>query len=294
MVTHHFTVDVEEHFQVLALEPVVPREQWDSLESRVARNVAVLLELLAARGHRGTFFILGWLVERHPEVVKAIHGAGHEVASHGWDHRRVTLQTPEEFRMSVRSTKRALEDLTGAPVLGFRAPNFSITAGREWALDILIEEGYRYDSSLFPVKRPGYGYSGGRRDPHWLSRPAGRLVEVPPATLRLLGANLPAAGGGYFRLFPYALVSSALREAEGRGVPGTFYIHPWEVDPGQPRFDVSLATRVRHYGGLQRTIPRLERLLSEFSFTSIAPRFGLPESGVGGPARVPASSAGAP
>jgi polysaccharide deacetylase family protein (PEP-CTERM system associated) len=292
MVAHHFTVDVEEHFQVLALEPVVPRERWDSLESRVARNVAVLVELLAARGHRGTFFILGWLAERHPEVVRAIHGAGHEVASHGWDHRRVTLQTPEEFRTSVRDTKRALEDLTGAPVMGFRAPNFSITAGREWALDILIEEGYRYDSSLFPVTRPGYGYSAGRRDPHWLDRPSGRIAEVPPATLRVLGANLPAAGGGYFRLLPYALARSALREAERRGVPGTFYIHPWEIDPDQPRFEVPLATRVRHYGGLERTIPRLKRLLSEFSFTSIAPRFGLPEDGAH--ARVPASAAGAP
>ena len=185
-------------------------------------------------------------------MVRAIARAGHEVASHGWDHRRVTEQSPEQFRDSVRRTKRLLEDLAGAAVLGFRAPSYSIVAGCEWALDVLVEEGYRYDSSLFPVRRPGYGYAHGARDPHWLERPAGRLAEVPPATLRVLGVNLPAAGGAYFRLFPYALVASALRAFERRGVPGTFYIHPWEIDPEQPRFAVPAMTRMRHYEGLDR------------------------------------------
>jgi len=145
-----------------------------------------------------------------------------------------------------------------------------IVSGREWALDILVEEGYRYDSSLFPVRRPGYGYAGGARDPHLLERPAGRLAELPPATWRVLGMNLPAAGGAYFRIFPYRLVRAALRQCEARGVPGVFYLHPWELDPDQPRLAVSFSARLRHYTGLRRTAPRLERLLAEFRFTAIA------------------------
>jgi len=270
MIRHHFTVDVEEHFQVLALAPYVPRERWDTLESRVAGNVQRLLELLGRHGATGTFFILGWVAERQPAMVKAVADAGHEVASHGYDHRRVTEQTRDAFRESVRRTKALLEDRTGRPCLGFRAPSYSIVAGCEWALDVLLEEGYRYDSSLFPVRRPGYGYASGARDPHWIERPAGRLLEVPPATLRRFGVNLPAAGGAYFRLLPYALVRAALRDAERRGVSATFYVHPWEYDAGQPRFAVPPLTRVRHYGGLARTWARLERLLGEFGFVSVA------------------------
>jgi polysaccharide deacetylase family protein (PEP-CTERM system associated) len=263
-------VDVEEHFQVLALAPHVPRERWESLESRVARSVGRLLDLLARHSATATFFTLGWVAERQPAMVKAIAAAGHEVASHGWDHRRVTELTPAEFREQVRRTKAILEDLSGQPCAGYRAPNYSIVAGREWALDILVEEGYRYDSSLFPIRRPGYGYAGGGRDPHWLERLAGRLLEVPPATLSLMGLNLPAAGGAYFRLLPPVLVHAALREAERRGQPGTFYLHPWEIDAAQPRFPVPFLTRVRHYGGLAGVLPRLERLLTEFRFVSVA------------------------
>jgi polysaccharide deacetylase family protein (PEP-CTERM system associated) len=275
VVRHHFTVDVEEHFQVLALAPYAPRERWGSFESRVARNVDRLLELLARRSATGTFFTLGWVAERQPAMVKAIAAAGHEMASHGDDHRRVTELTPDEFRAQVRRSKRILEDLTGQPCLGYRAPNYSIVPGREWALDILIDEGYRYDSSLFPIQRPGYGYAGGGRDPHWLERPGGRLLEVPPATLRRLGLNLPAAGGAYFRLLPFGLVRAALRDAERRGQPGTFYLHPWEYDAAQPRFAVPFLTRVRHYGGLAGVLPRLERLLEEFRFVSIAEGLAL-------------------
>ena len=269
-ISHYFTVDVEEHFQVSAFEDRIPRSSWGTHESRVAANVDRLLELLAAHRTRGTFFVLGLVAERTPAVVRAIAGAGHEIASHGWEHRRVTELTPEEFRTSVRRSKQLLEQMVGVPVLGYRAPSYSIVAGREWALDVLAEEGYRYDSSLFPVRRPGYGYAAGERDPHWLERPAGRLAELPPATWRVLGANLPAAGGAYFRIFPYRLVPAALRQCEARGVPGVFYLHPWEVDPDQPRLRVSLSARLRHYTGLRRTIPRLQRLLGEFRFTAIA------------------------
>lgn len=268
--THHFTVDVEEHFQVSALEPYVPRSQWDSIESRVAPNTTRLLDLLRETNQRATFFVLGWVAQRAPALVRTIAAEGHEVASHGWDHRRVTDETPDEFRLSVRRSKDALEQIVGKAVLGYRAPSFSIVRGRDWALDILVEEGYVYDSSLFPIRRPGYGYAASQRIPHFLARRPGRLAEFPPATVRVLGVNLPAAGGAYLRLLPSALVRAAVRDAESRGVPAMLYIHPWELDPDQPRIPVSFATRIRHYGGLRRTIPRLRRLFREFRFGTVA------------------------
>ncbi|HEV8305285.1 MAG TPA: XrtA system polysaccharide deacetylase [Gemmatimonadales bacterium] len=269
VIAHHFTIDLEEYFQVSAFESHVARSEWERFESRVSQQVSRLLELLAAHEAGATFFVLGWVAQRQAGLIRTIAGAGHEIASHGWDHVRVTQQTPLQFRDSIRRTKDVLEEISGAPVLGFRAPSFSIVPGREWALDVLIEEGYRYDSSLFPVRRSGYGYPNGRPDPHWLERPAGRLAEIPPTTLEWCGLHLPAAGGAYFRLLPYGVVRAALRQCERRGVPGTFYIHPWELDPAQPRLDVSWLTRVRHYGGLGRTAQRIERLLSEFRFTAV-------------------------
>jgi polysaccharide deacetylase family protein (PEP-CTERM system associated) len=268
-IRHFFTVDVEEYFQVAALAPWAPRTRWESFESRVELQVDRLLELLGRYDAHGTFFTVGCVAERHPSMIRAIVSAGHELAGHTWDHRRVTGQTPDEFRESIRRTKQTLEDLGGTPVIGFRAPSFSILRGTEWSLDVLIEEGYRYDSSLFPVRRRGYGYVGGRRDPYWIDRPAGRLAEIPPATLQIGWMTLPAAGGAYFRLLPYALVRSALRSAESRSVPATFYIHPWEYDPEQPRLPVSFLTGLRHYAKLGGVWPRLERLLGEFRFTAI-------------------------
>jgi polysaccharide deacetylase family protein (PEP-CTERM system associated) len=270
VIRHHFTVDVEECFHVTALSRHVARSQWDGLPSRVAVGVGRLLETLALHQARATFFVLGWVAARHGELIRAIAGAGHEVASHGWGHELVTDQTPEEFRVSVRRSKRALEDLTGAPVLGFRAPSFSIVPGREWALDVLIEEGYRYDSSLVPARRLNGGYPNGGRAPHWITRPSGRLAEIPPATVRRFGVTFPAGGGAYFRLFPYALVRAALREHAGRGEPATFYIHPWELDLDQPRIAAPFATRLRTYGGLGRVAGRLQRLFGEFQFGPIA------------------------
>ena len=268
---HHFSVDVEEYFQVSAFEGVVQRDQWNGIASRVRESMAIILDLLARHNSHGTFFVLGWLADRHPDVVREIATAGHEIASHGWDHKRVTTQRPEDFRASVRRTRETLEQLTGTAVLGFRAPSFSIVPGLEWALDILLEEGYRYDSSLFPVRRPGgYGYPDANPDPHWITRPAGRIAEFPLTTLFRFGMRIPAAGGAYFRVFPYGVVRSAFRETAQRNVPGTFYLHPWEVDPEQPRLPVPWLSRMRHYTGLSRTRPRLERLFSEFQFTTIA------------------------
>lgn len=268
-IKHFFTVDVEEYFQVVALAPYAPMSKWESFESRVEASIDQLLELMAAHGALGTFFTVGWVAERHPEMVRRIAAAGHELASHTYDHVRITHQTPNAFRESVRRTKRVIEDITGAPVLGFRAPSFSIVRGTEWALDVLIEEGHTYDSSLFPVSRRGYGYVGGGRDPYWIDRPVGRLKEFPPATLSVLGRTIPAAGGAYFRILPFALVRSALSASGRRGAPGTFYIHPWEWDPRQPRLDVPLLTRIRHYSGQGRVLERLERLLQLFAFEPI-------------------------
>ena len=272
---HFFTVDVEEYFQVSAFEGTVVAADWGRFESRLRIGLDSLLELLESHRAKATFFVLGWIGERHPGAVRDIVGSGHEVASHGQNHERVTRSTPEEFRADVRRSRAVLEDLTGSPVVGFRAPSFSIVPGLEWALDVLLEEGYRYDSSLFPVARRGYGYPGGQTVPHWLERELGRLYEVPPLTVRRLGYDLPAAGGGYFRLFTYGLVRSAFAQAERDGRPGTFYIHPWELDARQPRLPVGSVTRFRHYVGLSRTRARVDRLLTEFRFTSIAAR--LPE-----------------
>jgi len=266
---HFFTVDVEEWFQVVALAPYAPMERWHAMESRVAAAMDRLLELMAAHHVRGTFFTVGWVAERQEPLMRRLAAEGHELASHTYDHVRVTHQTQAAFRDSVRRTKRLLEDQTGSAVWGFRAPSFSIVPGTEWALDVLIEEGYRYDSSLFPVRRKGYGYPGGARDAYWIERPAGRIAELPPATLRVGGMTLPAAGGAYFRLLPRGLVHAALRQAAGRGQPGTFYTHPWEWDPGQPRLDVPLLTKIRHYGGQAGVLRRLDALFAAHRFTSI-------------------------
>ena len=270
-VRHHFTIDVEEYFQVSALEPYVQRSKWDSLESRVEHSMARLLSIMDENGVQATCFVLGWIAERHPQMVRSLADAGHEIASHGTDHRRVTHQSPDEFRESVRRSKQVLEDLIGRPVRGFRAPSFSIVIGREWALDILVEEGYEYDSSLFPIWRPdAYGYAGAEPDPHWLVRPAGRVLEMPPMTMSVFGTRLPAGGGAYFRILPTALIHSALQECERRGVPGTFYIHPWELDAAQPRLATSVLTRLRHYSGLSRTSERLRALMRQFRFQTMA------------------------
>ena len=274
-IAHHFTVDVEEYFQVAAMEPYVAREQWPSIPSRVELGTRLLLELLAERGASGTFFTLGWVAKHQPWLVREIADAGHEIASHGWGHERVTQLSPAEFRESVRRSKQDLESVIGRAVHGYRAPSFSIVRGGEWALDILLEEGYRYDSSLYPAARNGYGYEGGETDPYRVTRQAGVLDEFPPTTLQAAGRTVPAGGGAYFRLLPYALTRAAFHASERRGVPGMFYIHPWELDPDQPRIRVPFLTRIRHYGGQRGTTNRLRRLLREFSFQSVAQTLGL-------------------
>ncbi len=264
---HHFTVDVEEYFHPTAMAPYYPMPTWDTLPRRSPEVVPRILDFLAERGVRGTFFVLGWLAEHEPSVVEAIARAGHEVASHGYEHELVSRLGPEGFRASIRRSKEVIEGISGQRVLGYRAPSFSILPGMEWAFDILLEEGYTYDASLFPItQHPTYGYPGVDRHPFVIQRPGGVLVEVPAATLRVFGKIVPAAGGAYFRLLPPALVRAGFRQATSGGYPATFYIHPWELDAWEPEVDAPRLARVRTFAGRGRTWRRLERLFAEFAF----------------------------
>jgi polysaccharide deacetylase family protein (PEP-CTERM system associated) len=273
-IVNAMTIDVEDYFHVSVFDGVVPRHHWDGLESRVCRNTDRILEILDERQVRATFFILGWVAERFPDLVRRIAKAGHEIASHGYAHRLVYDQTPAAFRDDVRHAKALLEATTGVPVMGFRAPSYSITPRALWALDVLIEEGYTYDTSIFPIHHDRYGIPLSARHPYWIHRRAGSILEIPGSTLRWNGMNLPIGGGGYFRLFPYGWTRwgiSQLNQEERR--PAVFYLHPWEIDPGQPRLQTSMLGRMRHYGHLDQTEARLRRLLSEFAFAPLSSTF---------------------
>lgn len=268
------TVDVEDYFQVSALAPHIPRTTWDQRPCRVEGNVERLLELFDRHEAKATFFTLGWVAERYPQLVRRIVGQGHELASHGYGHQRATDQTQAEFLEDIGKAKRLLEDIGGKAVMGYRAPSFSIGQTNPWAFDALVDAGYRYSSSVYPVKHDHYGMPDAPRFPY-ASRPG--LVEIPLTTTRMLGRNLPAGGGGYFRLAPYALSRWALRRVNRLDRrPAIFYFHPWEIDPTQPRVaGTSLKTRFRHYVNLHRTEPRLARLLDDFRWDRIDRVFGL-------------------
>ncbi|GBD44691.1 hypothetical protein HRbin40_02181 [bacterium HR40] len=267
------TVDVEEYYHAWALASVVPFASWDHFPSRVVAPTLVLLDLLAATGARATFFVLGQVARRHPELVRRIVAAGHEVASHGCDHRLVWQQTPAEFRADVRTSRALLEDVAGVRVQGFRAANFSIDHRTPWAHSILAEEGYRYSSSSHPVLNDRYGSLTGNRRP---SRRDG-VLEIPIATLRAPGINLPCGGGGYFRLLPTSWTRFALARVLRRdNQPAVFYIHPWELDPDQPRPPgLPALARLRHYRGLDTVAPRLAELLARFGSQRLDLAFGL-------------------
>ncbi len=266
---HCLSFDVEEHFQVSAFESPMRRRHWDQFESRVQANTEKLLELLAKNGVQATFFILGWVAERYPSLVRQIASAGHEVASHGYAHELITSQTPVVFREDIRKAKAILEGILSKPVLGYRAPSFSITKDTIWATQVLVEEGYIYDSSIFPVVHDRYGVPSANPELHQLSTASGSLWEVPPSTVKCLGVRLPVAGGGYFRLYPYPVLRALLRKLEGEGAPLVMYMHPWEFDPDQPRMEGSMVSRMRHYLNLDKTEGRLRALLEDFSFAPI-------------------------
>jgi polysaccharide deacetylase family protein (PEP-CTERM system associated) len=269
-VVNAFTVDVEEHFQVQAFEHLAPRNHWHRYESRVADNTFRLLELLATYEVRATFFVLGWIARRHPSLVRAIQRAGHEIGSHGYWHSLVYQQTPAEFRSDLRQSKAVLEDLTSQPVRSYRAPSFSIMKRSWWALDILAEEGIGYDASIFPVYHDRYGIPDACRQPHVIETTRGPIWEFPASTLRVGRVNLPIAGGGYFRLYPAPLTLAGLSYLNRHGEPFVFYIHPWEIDPRQPRLrDAPLRSRFRHYVNLRSTQRKLARLLERFRFGSL-------------------------
>ena len=270
-IVNAMSVDVEDYFQVSAFDRVVSRAGWDDFESRVVPNTERILELFASEGVCATFFVLGWVAERFPRLVRQIAAAGHEIASHGYHHQLLYTLTPAQFREDVRAAKALLEQASGTPVIGFRAPSYSIVESSLWALDILIEEGYAYDTSIFPIHHDRYGIPNAERHEHVVRRKAGTLIELPASTTRVGKVNLPIAGGGYFRLLPYAWTRWGISRVNRREQkPVVFYFHPWEIDPDQPRFAVGAASRLRHYTGLDRTPERLRRLMREFRFTSVA------------------------
>jgi len=266
VIAHAMTVDVEDYFQVYAFFDCIPRETWDSYVCRAEANVDRILAQFATTGVSATFFTLGWIAERYPAMIRRIVDAGHELASHGYDHRRVDMMGPAAFRADLRRTRAILEAASGVAICGYRAPTFSIGPKTPWAFDIIAEEGHRYSSSVNPVRHDTYGTPDAPRVPY---RPiGGELWEFPMTTARLFGRNLPCSGGGYFRLLPYTMFRRGFESAtEGEGRPGIFYFHPWEVDPDQPRVvGCSLKSRLRHYTNLARMSARIDRLLADFAW----------------------------
>ena len=270
------TVDVEDYFHPNAMDGVVAPEHWDALPQRVEANTRRLLDLLDECDVRATCFVLGWVAQRWPELVREIARRGHEVACHGFDHRLVYRLGPERFRADVARARSVLEDAVGQPIAGFRAASYSIVASTLWALDVLIELGFSYDSSIFPVRHDLYGIPGFSRVPVRVQRPAGQILEIPASTVRLLGRNWPVAGGGYFRLLPYWVTRRALQRLNRRERrAGMVYVHPWELDVEQPRLAGPVRARLRQYANLHRTEGRLRRLLREFRFAPIRDVFGI-------------------
>ena len=267
-----FTVDVEDYFQVEAFKAFIDRDSWDRRESRVEANTQQILALLAKHDTQATFFILGWIAERYPQLVRAIAEAGHEVASHGYDHKLVYKQQRTEFAEETERSKKILEDITGAAIKGYRAATYSVIESSLWALDVLVEQGFEYDSSIFPGRHDKYGIPGSRLEPYLhQTGNGGQLVEFPVTVLELAKARLPVAGGGYFRLFPYRFIAWAYQRINRQQRPVMFYVHPWEVDPQQPRIEnAGRFSKFRHYTNLDSCEADMDRLLGEFSFQPMA------------------------
>lgn len=264
-VLNAMTVDVEDYFQVRAFAGVLDRGSWDSLPARVEANTSRMLEIFAKNGTTATFFILGWVAERYPKIVRRMAGAGHEIASHGYAHQNIDTQTQGEFRDDVRRAKALLEDISGTAVRGYRAPTFSIGPKTWWAYDVLAEEGHAYSSSIYPIAHDLYGMPNAPRTP--FQPTAAPLIEIPMTTVRYGKRNFPASGGGYFRILPYTLSRRALARVNREGAPCIFYCHPWEIDPGQPRVSgASLKSRLRHYTNLGLMERRISRLLGDFAW----------------------------
>jgi polysaccharide deacetylase family protein (PEP-CTERM system associated) len=267
------TVDVEDYFQVSAMEECITKDQWSSYAPRVMENTHKLLEIFSRFDVKATFFVLGWVAERFPGLVREISEQGHEVASHGPMHDRVSSLSPEDFRRGVLDTKNRLEEITGVHVIGYRAPSFSIGPQQDWAWEILADTGHRYSSSIYPGQLDHYGFPGAPRTA--FSVVSGELLEIPVSTLDVFGKRIPMGGGGYFRLFPYWVFSAGIRSLNAKEqIPAMFYLHPWEIDVNQPRIKgLSAKTRFRHYHNLDKTERRLTQLLGDFKWGRVADVF---------------------
>ncbi len=265
-IVNGLSVDVEDWFQVGAFENTIPRGRWNALESRVEANVELILDLFEEAGVSATFFVLGWIAERHPALIRRIADAGHEIASHGYDHKRVFTFTAAEFASDIAKARAVLEDCSGQNVTGYRAPSFSIGARSVWAFDVLAEHGYAYSSSVAPVVHDHYGW---REAPRFAFAPLSEsdLIEIPVTTAQFAGRRLAAGGGGFFRVLPYSFTRWAIRQVNQAGRPAIFYFHPWEIDPGQPRVaNAPIRSRLRHYTGLEGMAGKLRRLAGEFTW----------------------------
>lgn len=270
-ITNAFTVDVEDYFHVSAFEKNVSFREWNQLESRVVANTHRILELLNHHQVCGTFFVLGWVAEKYPGLVREIQQGGHEIGSHSYEHRLIYKMTPDEFRDDLILSVKILEDILGEKVTSYRAPSFSITEKSMWAVDILIDEGIDIDSSIYPIRHDVYGIPGAEVRPHLLQRESGTIWEFPGTVCNFLGLDLPVGGGGYFRILPSIWTTSQLRAINNREKrPFNFYIHPWEIDPMQPRISSGWKSRLRHYTNLHKTELRLRRLLNQFQFGRLA------------------------
>ena len=263
------TVDVEDYFQVSAFDHRIKRDEWDSMPCRVEANTEHLLSIFSEANVKGSFFVLGWVANKYPKLIRRIAESGHELASHGYWHRLVYTLSREEFRQDIKDSKNAIGDATGVAVTAYRAPSFSITNKSLWALETLVEEGFQVDSSIFPIRHDRYGVPDASPEIHSRVTPAGSITEIPPSFWQSRIAKVPI-GGGYFRLFPERLTSKAITAVRNAGRPAMFYLHPWEVDPEQPRIDgVGMKSRFRHYVGLTQTERKLRSLLSKHNFAPV-------------------------
>ena len=265
------TVDVEDYFQVSAFRERIAPSDWPTFESRVVANTNRVMDLFDEAGATGTFFVLGWIAQHHPRLVRQIAERGHEIACHGFSHQLIYVQSPQVFAEETHRAKSLLEDQAQVPVNGYRAASFSITAASLWALDVLADCGFTYDSSMYPVRHDIYGTAVESNGPHRILAPNGKaLIEFPMSARTIMGMTVPVSGGGYFRLYPYALSAHLLRTVNAEAEPFVFYMHPWEIDPGQPRIRASLKSRIRHYVNLERCETKLRALLRDFRFGSMA------------------------
>lgn len=270
-INNTFTVDVEDYFQVEAFSQNIDRNDWNIYECRVEKNTDIILKLLDDNNIKATFFTLGWIAKNYPSVVKKIAQQGHEIASHGMNHQLIYNQSPDVFRIETKESKSLLEDLCQTEVIGYRAATYSIIQKSIWALDILAEEGFKYDSSIFPMRHDKYGIADANPVPHTLETPSGyKIVEFPISTVKTKFATFPVAGGGYFRIFPYFYTRWGLNKLNKNNQPFVFYIHPWELDPEQPRIEgATLFTKFRHYTNIKKTHARLSMLMRDFNFSTM-------------------------